>query len=1045
MLNNINNSLYSPNIEKDILNFWNKNNIFTKSIQQRKNCDKFIFYDGPPFATGLPHYGHLLTGIIKDIIPRYQTMKGKQVERNFGWDCHGLPIEYEVEKFLHITSKKQIEKIGITTFNKTCENSVLKYTKEWQEITNKIGRWINFSNSYYTMDTNYMESIWWVFKQLWDKKLIYKGTKIVPYCPRCSTSLSNFEVNQGYKIKSDDAIIVKFQCNNRNNYYYLVWTTTPWTLTSNMALAVNPNVIYVEILQNKTTYILAENKLKILFNNSSNYQIIRKIKGNQLENREYIPIFPYFEQLRKNNAFKIVSADYVNIEDGTGIVHIATGFGEDDYNIGKHYQIPIICPIDDECRFLDTIKDYSNMYIQDTNLPIINRLKQNNYIFKHEKIEHNYPHCWRDNTPLVYKMVSTWFMKVKSLKQQLIEANQTINWIPSHIKNGRFGKWLENVKDWSIARNRYWGCPLPIWEDQQTNELLCISSIKELEQLSNKKLYDIHKHSIDKIILKKTFHRIPEIFDCWFESGAMPYAQKHYPFINKQSFQDHYPADFIAEGIDQTRGWFYTLTVLSVALFNKSAFKNAIVNGLIIAEDGYKMSKSKKNYPEPILIINKYGADALRLFLISSPCVRGINLKFSEKNIIEKIRNIILPIWNAYIFFKTYSNIDTWTPNINSTLMGNEHKNLPHNILDKWILSILYTTNLKIQNYMDKYNLQKAINCIELFIQYLTNWYIRSNRKRFWKSQDDTDKYEAYNTLHFVLFTLSQMLCPFAPFITEKIYQNLKNSQSPESVHLCNYPNLNTVLYTKSLETQMIYIISIISLGRQLRATNKIKNRQPLNTVFIVTDNNLLTTFKNTIDIIKTELNVKNVNFKLNETDIITIHAKPNFKTIGPKYGSNAKEIAKQILILQSSQIDNLLNNKSITFTLNNKQKINIHQNDILVHKKRKSGFIVATNNNITIALDIKITKELLEDGIAREFVNRIQNLRKEKQLKVNNRINIEYITNDKLLSNSIIKFKDYIKHETLANFINQSIKINSNMKKNIIHNSKCYISILSN
>ena len=1032
---------YTPEIEEKILNFWNENNIFQKSIDIRNKCNNFIFYDGPPFATGLPHYGNLLAGIIKDVIPRYKTMAGNQVIRNFGWDCHGLPVEYEVEKMLNIKNKKEIEKIGIENFNNQCKSIVLRYSKEWENITNRIGRWINFENSYYTMDKNYMESVWWIFKELWNKNLIYRGTKVVPYCPRCCTSLSNFEVNQGYKDIQNQAITVKFQCTERKNYYYLAWTTTPWTLLSNVALTVGEKIEYVEINYENNIYVTSVESLKKYALEFPNYKIIKTFSGKDLLNRRYRPVFKYFEKYINHDAFKIIVGDHVTSEDGTGIVHTATGFGEDDYIVGKQYNLPIICPIDENCNFTSDVKDFEGIYVQDTNKEIIKILEASQNIIKKENIRHSYPHCWRDDTPLIYRVVSTWFMNVTQLKQQIIQANDQINWIPNYIKHGRFGKWLENIKDWAISRDRYWGCPLPIWEDKNSNKIICIGSVNELEQLTNKKFDDIHKHIIDQCVINDSFHRVSDVFDCWFESGSMPYAQKHYPFINKENFQHYYPADFIAEGIDQTRGWFYTMTVLSVALFNKSAFKNVIVNGLILAEDGQKMSKNKKNYQSPITIINKYGADGLRLFMMNSPCTKGISLKFSEAGILDSVKNTILPIWNAYLFLKTYTDVDNWKPQekYDLQLINSEH------ILDKWILSKLYSTCSKMREYMDNYNLQKAVECINDFTDKLTNWYIRNNRRRFWKSENDVDKYNAYNALHFTLTTFIKAICPIIPFVTEEIYQNIKIDTWPESIHLCDYPDIDINFYNDTVEQQIDYAISIISLGRQLRAENQIKNRQPLlNAYIILNDELLIKKIQNVSEIIRKELNVKNIIFKTNEEDVITLHSKPNFKILGPKFGSDVKEISEIIISLNPDQITKILKNNHLDIQINNK-KISILKEDIIVIKEKKPGLMASTDDNITVAIDTVITDELKHEGIVKEFINRIQNLRKKLEFNVDDRIIINYYIEKE--SNIIEKFSDTIKKETLANTINlilekQDILSQCNVTETIINEKNCYIVI---
>ena len=656
-----------PDQEKQILSFWERNNIFKESLNQRKGCPEFVFYDGPPFATGLPHYGHLLAGTIKDVIPRYQTMIGNYVDRVFGWDCHGLPVENEMERELGIKSKHEIEEFGVYKFNEECRKIVLRYTSEWKQVVQRMGRWVDFENGYRTMDRNFMESIWWVFKELWTKGLIYEGHKVLPFCPRCATPLSNFEANQGYHEVDDPSITVRLKIKGEENTYFLVWTTTPWTLPSNMGLAVGKDIKYVKVQDNKDRYILAADRLGVYYSEENQPKVLEQIWGKGLEEFTYEPMFPYFSNLSSNGAFRVISADFVSTFEGTGIVHIAPGFGEDDAFAGKAKGIPSVCPVDSECLFNSEVHDFTGRFVKDCDKDIIARLKGEGKLIHRGTIRHNYPHCWRCDSPLIYRAISTWFVNVEAIKDRMLQANEQIRWVPAHIKTGRFGKWLENAHDWAISRNRYWGCPIPIWKNEESGEILCIGSISELKELSGCTIQDIHKHFIDDINITspssgQSLKRVPEVLDCWFESGSMPYAQRHYPFDNKNWLENHFPADFIAEGLDQTRGWFYTLIVLGSALFDKPAYKNVIVNGLVLAEDGRKMSKRLKNYPDPEYIMNEYGADALRLCLLSSPVLKGEDLRFSENTVKETIRSLILPFWNSYSFFLTYARVDKWKP-----------------------------------------------------------------------------------------------------------------------------------------------------------------------------------------------------------------------------------------------------------------------------------------------------------------------------------------------------------------------------------------------
>ena len=652
-----------PRMEEGILEFWKNKGIFKKSIEQREGCDEYIFYDGPPFATGLPHFGHFVPGTVKDVYPRYQTMKGKKVDRRFGWDCHGLPVEYEMEKELGISGKKEIEDFGIAKFNESCRSIVLRYTKEWETIVTRMGRWVDFEHDYKTMDPDYMESIWWVVKQLWEKGLLYEGYYILPYCPRCSTVLSNHELNLGgYKEVHDPAITIKFKVDGEDSTYFLAWTTTPWTLPSNLALAVHNDVEYVKVSDSGENYIMAKERLSAYYKNEDEYKIVWTKKGSELTGMSYEPLFSYFADAKEKGAFRVFPAEYVTTEDGTGIVHTAPGFGEDDYNTLKSTGVPTVCPIDGECKFTSEVPDYEGRFVKDCDKDIIARLKEEGKLVLRQQYLHNYPHCWRCSSPLIYRAISSWFVDIDKIKKKMLDANSQIYWMPSHLKEGRFGKWLEGARDWAISRNRYWGNPIPVWKCDSCSETDCIGSIKELEDKCGTRVEDLHKHIIDDLTYPckcgGTMKRVPEVLDCWFESGSMPYAQVHYPFENKEHFESHFPADFICEGLDQTRGWFYTLTILAAALFDKPAFKNVIVNGLVLADDGKKMSKSARNYTDPIEVVNQYGADALRFFLTNSAVVRAEDLRYSDESVKEILKTIIIPIWNAYSFFVTYANID---------------------------------------------------------------------------------------------------------------------------------------------------------------------------------------------------------------------------------------------------------------------------------------------------------------------------------------------------------------------------------------------------
>jgi isoleucyl-tRNA synthetase len=1004
-----------PSIEEANLAFWEQNGTFEKSLQNRKGNPEFLFYDGPPFATGLPHYGHILAGTIKDVIPRYQTMRGKYCERTFGWDCHGLPVEYEMEKQLKLSGKKEIEDYGIGKFNEACRGIVLRYTSEWETIVKRMGRWVDFRNGYRTMDMKYMESIWWVFRQLWDQGLIYEGYKILPYCARCSTPLSNFEANQGYKEVTDPAITIRFRLKDEPETSVLAWTTTPWTLPSNMALAMGPDIDYVKVKDGDDTFILAESRLHAYYKADAMPEILARFKGTDMAGRHYIPLFPYFADKEAEGAFRIINADYVSTEDGTGIVHIAPGFGEDDAIAGAANGVPGVCPIDAECKFTNDVPDYAGRYVKDVDAEIIARLKSEGKLIHRGVIKHNYPHCWRDDSPLIYKAVSTWFVKIDPIKEKMLRANSKMTWVPAHIKEGRFGKWLENARDWAISRNRYWGCPLPIWRNAETGETVCVGSVAELEKLTGKKVNDIHKHFVDEMTITTekgtVLRRVPEVLDCWFESGSMPYAQKHYPFEDKEHFEEGFPADFIAEGQDQTRGWFYTLTVLASALFDKPPAMHVVVNGMVLAEDGQKMSKRLRNYPDPMQIVNTYGADALRLVLLGSQVVRAEDLKFSEAAVKEAMRSVILPIWNSFSFFMTYANVDNWKP-ASGPLSAPEN---PSNPLDRWILSSLADMVQEIRVNMDQYQLQPAANRFEAFVEDLTNWYIRLSRRRFWKSQDDQDKAEAYATLYYVLVTFAKAAAPFIPFITEEIYRSLRTEDMPESVHLCDFPEPELFRRDEKLERQNALAQKAVSLGRFLRTQRSLKVRQPLaRAVLVSIDPEVRELLALSESVIADELNVKKVEISGDEETLVHLSAKANFKSLGSRLGPKMKAFASEIAKLPSHVISSIMAGSPYELKLEDGATCLLGASDIVVNRAERPGFCVAADASLTIALDTKLNDDLLAEGYARELVSRIQNLRKEMDLQVSDRIEVRVTAGQDLLD-ALAPGRDRVCSETLA------------------------------
>ncbi len=1020
-----------PKMEEAILEFWQKHEVFQKSISQREGREEFIFYDGPPFATGLPHFGHFVPGTIKDVIPRYKAMLGKRVERRFGWDCHGLPVEYEMEKELGISGKRQIEEYGIARFNESCRSIVLRYTAEWRTVITRLGRWVDFDNDYKTMDADYMESIWWIISELWKRELLYEGFYILPYCPRCSTALSNFELNLGgYQDVQDPSITVKFKLTEEEDAYFLAWTTTPWTLPSNLALALGPEIEYVKVADGKEKYILAAERLSTYYKSPEEYEVLQRYRGRELANLQYEPLFPYFRTLADSGAFRTYVADYVSIEEGTGIVHTAPGFGEDDYTLLKDTAVPTVCPVDPEGRFTEEVSDYQGVFVKDADKQIVKDLKSRGAVVHHSSYLHAYPHCWRCSSPLIYRAISSWFVDIQKIKTSMLNANSQIFWVPEHIRGGRFGKWLEGARDWAISRNRYWGNPIPVWRCDGCGEQVCIGSRAELEQLSGEKVEDLHKHFVDEITFpcKKecggTMRRIPEVLDCWFESGAMPYAQSHYPFENREHFEENFPADFISEGLDQTRGWFYTLVVLAAALFNKPAFMHCIVNGLVLAEAGKKMSKSARNYTDPMQVMNEFGADALRLFLMHSACVKAEDLRYSDGGVKEVLKNVIIPLWNAYSFFVTYANIDNIEPR--------HAPENPENPIDRWILSETQALIQEVGEQLELYDLQKAIDPIVEFIDLLNNWYIRRSRRRFWrsKSKNDVDKQQAYETLHSVLITLVQVSAPFIPFITEEIYRNLKTDSMSESVHLSDFPKYNPDKRDTELEQKMKLTRQAVSMGRALRTMHNLKIRQPLRALHLVTKDRQETRILIEMeDLIKDELNVRSIVFRENEEELVEYSAKPNYKILGKQLGKDMKAAADRIEALSMREIQSLLEGATLSIELESTQPTGVRraadrpsggrvfdltEEGVIIERREKENLKVLNEGSLTVALDPELSEELIQEGMVRDLVRGIQNLRKEMNLEVTDRIEL-YLHGPQIVKLAVQSNEEHLLGETLA------------------------------
>ena len=1000
-----------PSMEEAVLAFWQEKDIFGRSIAQREGGEEFVFYDGPPFATGLPHFGHFVPSTVKDIVPRYHAMRGKKVDRRFGWDCHGLPVEYEMEKELGISGKKEIESFGVARFNESCRSIVLRYTREWRKVITRLGRWVDFDNDYKTMDPDYMESIWWVVSELWKKGLLYEGHYILPYCPRCSTALSNFELNLGeYLEVPDPAITVKFAMEGEDATFILAWTTTPWTLPSNLALALGADISYVKVRDGTESYILAEARLPAYYKSPSECEIIGRYAGSELAGRRYRPLFPFFADLKDKGAFQTRVADFVSTDEGTGIVHIAPGFGEDDHTLLKGTGIPVVCPVDEEGRFTSEVSDWAGQFVKDADKSIIRRLKDQRALVRHDSFTHSYPHCWRCKKPLIYRAVSSWFVSVEKIKADMLAANEAIYWMPAHLKAGRFGKWLENARDWAISRSRYWGNPIPLWRCDSCGRTECIGSRAELEGKTGREVRDLHKHFIDALVYPCScggaMKRIAEVLDCWFESGAMPYGQNHYPFENREHFEAHFPADFISESIDQTRGWFYTLVVLGAALFGKPVFNNVIVSGMILDSEGKKMSKSARNYTDPVEVIDTYGADAMRLYLVDSAVLKAEDLRYSDAGVKEVVKNVIIPIWSAYSFFVTYANIDGLTVD--------GPPRAPGNPLDRWILSEAERMVRDVSTGLDAYDLQKAADCFIEFIDLLNNWYIRRSRRRFWRSGDDEDKRQAYQSLHTALLKLILVACPFIPFITEEIYRNIRTSSMPESIHLCDFPVYEEAIRDPELERKMKVAMKAVSMGRSLRTEYSLKIRQPLAALHLVTrdadERRILTEME---DLIKEELNVKSVVFRENEEELVDYKAKANFRALGKSLGKEMKSAAARIEALPRSEILRLVEGKPVSIVLDGRS-IELTADTVEIQRIERQNLKLVNEGSLTVALDPFLTPELIEEGMVRDLVRGIQNLRKDMGLEVTDRIELT-LHGSQAARKAAESFRDHLLAETLA------------------------------
>ena len=1004
--------------EKNIEKFWKENHIFEKSIDSRKEGETYTFYDGPPTANGKPHIGHVLTRVIKDMIPRYRTMKGYMVPRKAGWDTHGLPVELEVEKMLGLDGKEQIEEYGLEPFIEHCKESVWKYKGMWEDFSSTVGFWADMDHPYVTYDNNFIESEWWALKEIWDKKLLYEGFKIVPYCPRCGTPLSSHEVAQGYKDVKERSAIARFKVKGEDAYI-LAWTTTPWTLPSNVALCVNPNEAYVKVQMKEEnyTYYLAEALCDTVLGEGT-YDVTEHFTGKELEYKEYEPLFDYAVEIcekQHKKAFYVTCDTYVTLTDGTGVVHIAPAFGEDDSKVGKKYDLPFVQLVDSKGE-MTAETPWAGTFCKKADPLVLEDLKKRGLLFSAPVFEHSYPHCWRCDTPLIYYARESWFIKMTAVKEDLIRNNNTINWIPESIGKGRFGDWLENVQDWGVSRNRYWGTPLNIWQC----ECGCqhsIGSIRELKEMSPNcpENIELHRPYIDDVTITcpkcgKQMHRVPEVIDCWFDSGSMPFAQHHYPFENKELFEEQFPADFISEAVDQTRGWFYSLLAISTLLFNKAPYKNVIVLGHVQDENGQKMSKSKGNAVDPFDALDTYGADAIRwyFYVNSAPWLPN---RFHGKAVQEGQRKFMGTLWNTYAFFVLYANID----NFDATKYTLEYDKLP--VMDRWLLSKLNTLVKEVDDHLCNYRIPEAARALQNFVDDMSNWYVRRSRERFWAKGMEQDKINAYMTLYTALVTVAKTAAPMIPFMTEDIYRNLVvkiNKDAPESVHLCDFPAVNEGWIDKELETNMDEVLKIVVFGRAARNTANIKNRQPIGKMFVKADKALSEFYQ---EIIEDELNVKEVKFTGDVRDFTSYSFKPQLKTVGPKYGKQLGNIKKALAEVDGNAAMDTLNEKgALTFEFDGSEVV-LTKEDLLIDTAQIDGYVSEGDNSVTVVLDTNMTPELIEEGFVREIVSKIQTMRKEAGFEVMNHIYVFQDNNDKIAE--ILKNNsEEIKREVLADSI---------------------------
>lgn len=1010
--------------EKETERFWREEHIFEKSMENRKEGETYTFYDGPPTANGKPHIGHVLTRVIKDMIPRYRTMKGCMVPRKAGWDTHGLPVELEVEKELGLDGKEQIEEYGLDPFISKCKESVWKYKGMWEDFSGTVGFWADMEDPYVTYHDDYIESEWWALKRIWDKGLLYKGFKIVPYCPRCGTPLSSHEVAQGYKDVKERSAVARFKVKDEDAYI-LAWTTTPWTLPSNVALCVNPSEAYAKVkAADGNTYYMAEALLDTVLGRLADeeagtaaYEILETYTGKDLEYKEYEPLFDYAVDIcekQRKKAFYVTCDNYVTLTDGTGVVHIAPAFGEDDANVGRNYDLPFVQLVDAKGE-MTAETPFEGVFCKKADPMILKELEKNGLLYDAPKFEHSYPHCWRCDTPLIYYARESWFIKMTAVKEDLIRNNNTINWIPESIGKGRFGDWLENIQDWGISRNRYWGTPLNVWECGGCGEMHAIGSREELERVSGNeaaRTVELHRPYIDEITIPcpkcgGTMKRVPEVIDCWFDSGAMPFAQHHYPFENKELFEKQFPAQFISEAVDQTRGWFYSLLAESTLLFNEAPYENVIVLGHVQDENGQKMSKSKGNAVDPFEALETYGADAIRwyFYINSAPWLPN---RFHGKAVQEGQRKFMGTLWNTYAFFVLYANIDGF----DATKYTLEYDKLP--VMDRWLLSKLNTLVKEVDSCLDNYRIPEAARALDDFVDDMSNWYVRRSRERFWAKGMEQDKINAYMTLYTALVTVSKCAAPMIPFMTEDIYRNLVRSidkNAPESVHLCDFPTADEALIDKELEENMDAVLKIVVMGRACRNAANIKNRQPIGMMFVKAPHTLSGFYQ---DIIKEELNIKKITFTEDVREFTSYSFKPQLRTVGPKYGKQLGGIQKELAALNgNAAMDELKTNGVLKFDING-TSVELAEEDLLIEMSRKEGYVSEADNTVTVVLDTNLTEELVEEGFVYEVISKIQTMRKDADFEVMDHIRVSVSGNEKLAA-IVLKNEEVIAGKVLA------------------------------